>query len=73
MAKKKKDLDVNLDTANVDVKIVRKDGKTKIDIDTKIGSVDIEKDSDSTKVELVTKTPAGATVLKVLRAIKVIK
>jgi hypothetical protein len=73
MAKKKKDLDIKLDTANVDVSVVRKDGKTDIEIETPIATVDVEKEADSTKVEVVTKTKAGATILKVLRAIKALK
>ena len=73
MAKKKKDLDFNIDTPNVDVKVVRKNGRTKIDIDSTNVSVDIEKDAENTNVEVITHTKAGATILKILRAIRVLK
>jgi len=73
MAKKKRDLDIHLDTEKVDVNIVRKDGKTTVDIETPIADIDIEKDAESTKVDVVTKTKAGVTILNVLRAIKIIK
>lgn len=73
MAKKKKDLDIKLDTDKVDVSIVRKDGKTNIDVDTPIANIEIEKEPENTRVEIVSKTKAGATVIKVLRAIKALK
>ena len=45
MAKrKKKDLDVNIDTKNIDIKISRKDGKLKAEIDTPIIDAQITKD-----------------------------
>lgn len=42
--KKKKDLDVNIDTKNIDIKISRKDGKLKAEIDTPIIDAQITKD-----------------------------
>jgi hypothetical protein len=45
--KKKKDLDVNIDTKNIDIKISRKDGKFKADIDTPIIDAQITKDEEN--------------------------
>jgi hypothetical protein len=45
MAKrKKKDLELNIDTKNIDIKISRKDGKFKAEIDTPIIDAQITKD-----------------------------
>lgn len=52
MAKKKKDLDINIDTKNVDVKINRKDGKTKVEVDTNIVDVTIDNSENESKVEV---------------------
>lgn len=46
MAKKKKDLNINIDTKKVDVKISRKDGKLTVDVDTPIIDAHIEKDEE---------------------------
>lgn len=46
MAKKKKDLNINIDTKKVDVKISRKDGKLDVEIDTPIIDAHIEKDEE---------------------------
>ncbi len=59
MAKKKKDLDINLDTKNVDVKINRKDGKTKIEIDTNIVDVTIDKNENESKVDIMVEDGLG--------------
>jgi hypothetical protein len=45
--KKKKDLDVNIDTKNIDIKISRKDGKFKAEIDTPIIDAEITKDEEN--------------------------
>ena len=53
MAKKKKDIDINIDTKNVDIKIKRKDGKFEASVDTPIIDVEITKDEENgTDVEV---------------------
>jgi hypothetical protein len=48
MAKrKKKDLELNIDTKNIDIKISRKDGKFKAEIDTPIIDAQITKDEEN--------------------------
>lgn len=47
MAKKKKDIDINIDTKNVDIKIKRKDGKFEASVDTPIIDVEITKDEEN--------------------------
>jgi hypothetical protein len=61
MAKKKKDLDINVDTKNVDVKVNRKNGKTKIEVDTNIIDVTIDKDENESKVDIKVEEGAGFT------------
>ena len=52
--KKKRDLDINIDTKNVDVKITRKDGVTEVNVDTPKVDVDFHKDSDSKELKVDT-------------------
>ena len=47
MAKKKKDIDINIDTKNVDIKITRKNGKFEASLDTPIVDVEVTKDEDN--------------------------
>lgn len=47
MAKKKKDIDINIDTKNVDIKIKRKNGKFEASVDTPIIDVEITKDEEN--------------------------
>lgn len=47
MAKKKKDIDINIDTKNVDIKIKRKDGKFEASLDTPIIDVEVTKDEEN--------------------------
>lgn len=47
MAKKKKDIDINIDTKNVDIKITRKNGNFEASVDTPIIDVEITKDEDN--------------------------
>ena len=74
MAKKKKDLDINVDTKNIDVKINRKDGKTKIEVDTNIVDVTIDNDGNESKVDIKVEEGLGLAG-KVLKSItrKIIK
>ena len=74
MAKKKKDLDINVDTKNIDVKINRKDGKTKIEVDTNIVDVTIDNDGNESKVDIKVEEGLGFAG-KVLKSItrKIIK
>jgi hypothetical protein len=52
--KKKRDLDINIDTKNVDVKIKRKDGVTDVKVDTPKVDVNFRKDSDSKELKIDT-------------------
>jgi len=52
--KKKRDLDINIDTKNVDVKIKRKDGVTDVKVDTPKVDVDFHKESDSKELKIDT-------------------
>jgi hypothetical protein len=52
--KKKRDLDINIDTKNVDIKIKRKDGVTEVNIDTPKLDIDFRKDSDSKELKIDT-------------------
>lgn len=52
MARKKKDLNINIDTKNVDIKVTRKDGKLHAEIDTKHVDVIVDKDEDSLDIDL---------------------
>jgi hypothetical protein len=52
--KKKRDLDINIDTKNVDIKITRKDGVTDVKVDTPKVDVDFHKDSDSKELKIDT-------------------
>jgi hypothetical protein len=52
--KKKRDLDINIDTKNVDVKIKRKDGITDVKVDTPKVDVDFHKESDSKSLKIDT-------------------
>ena len=52
--KKKRDLDINIDTKNVDVKITRKDGVTEVNVDTPKVDVDFHKESDSKSLKVDT-------------------
>jgi hypothetical protein len=52
--KKKKDININIDTKNVDVKVSRKDGITEVKVDTPKVDVDFRKDSDSKSLKIDT-------------------
>ena len=52
--KKKRDLDINIDTKNVDVKIKRKDGVTDVKVDTPKVDVNFRKESDSKELKIDT-------------------
>jgi hypothetical protein len=52
--KKKKDININIDTKNVDVKVTRKNGTTEVKVDTPKLDVDFHKDSDSKSLKVDT-------------------
>jgi hypothetical protein len=52
--KKKKDININIDTKNVDIKVTRKDGTTEVKVDTPKVDVDFHKDSDSKSLKVDT-------------------
>ncbi len=51
MAKKKKDLNIDIDTKNVDIKVMRKDGKLHAEFDGKHIDVIIDKDENGTSID----------------------
>mgnify|MGYP000709467900 FL=1 len=52
--KKKKDININIDTKNVDVKVTRKNGTTEVKVDTPKVDVDFHKESDSKSLKVDT-------------------
>lgn len=52
--KKKKDININIDTKNVDVKVTRKNGVTDVKVDTDKVDVDFHKESDSKEFKIDT-------------------
>ena len=52
--KKKKDININIDTKNVDVKVTRKNGTTEVKVDTPKVDVDFHKESDSKSLNIDT-------------------
>jgi len=69
--KKKKDLDIHIDTKKIDLDIVRKDGKTTIDYDSPNLDIHVVKDENGTKVEVEGNgkiaEQAGAVIRKLLK------
>jgi hypothetical protein len=76
MAKKKKDLDINLDTKNLDIHITRKDGVLDAELDTKNVDVKVHKEKGE-KLDLdVDVTPEfGEKIIEALGVVirKIIK
>jgi hypothetical protein len=66
MPRKKKNISVDIDTKNVDVKIERKDGELEASIDTPILDVEIEKKNDKLKV----KVKADENIVKTFRNLR---
>lgn len=52
--KKKKDININIDTKNVDVKVSRKNGTTEVKVDTPKVDVEFNKDNDSKTLKIDT-------------------
>jgi hypothetical protein len=52
--KKKKDININIDTKNVDVKVSRKNGTTEVKVDTPKVDVEFHKESDSKSLKIDT-------------------
>ena len=48
----KKNLNINIDTKNVDVKITRKDGVTDVKVDTPKIDVELHKDKDNKSIKI---------------------
>jgi hypothetical protein len=48
----KKNLNINIDTKNVDVKITRKDGVTDVKVDTPKIDVELHKDKDNKSIKV---------------------
>lgn len=50
--KNKRDLDINIDTKNVDINITRKDGVTQVKVDSPKVDVQITKDSEGKTIKI---------------------
>jgi hypothetical protein len=48
----KKNLNINIDTKNIDVKITRKDGVTDVKVDTPKVDVELHKDKDNKSIKI---------------------
>ena len=59
----KKDLNINIDTKNVDVKIIRKDGVTDVKVDTPKVDVELHKDSEGKSLKIDSE-PVDVTINK---------
>jgi hypothetical protein len=65
MAKKKKDLNINIDTKNVDVHITRKDGELNAELDTKNIDVKVsKKKGQKLDVDVETTPEFGEKIIK---------
>jgi len=65
MAKKKKDLNINIDTKNIDVHITRKDGELNAELDTKNIDVKVrKKKGEKLDVDVETTPEFGEKVIK---------
>jgi len=71
--KKKKDLDINIDTKKVDIHLTRKDGKTDVVIDTEKVDVELTKDETGLKVDVKAEGDAGKLIQIVRNAIRTIR
>lgn len=67
--KKKKDLDIHIDTKKIDLDIVRKDGKTTIDYDSPNLDIHVVKDENGTKVEVEGNGKIAEKAEKIIRRI----
>jgi hypothetical protein len=67
--KKKKDLDIHIDTKNIDLDIVRKDGETKIKYDSKHVDVEVTKNDEKIDVKVVGDGVIGEKIAKGIRKI----
>ena len=52
MAKKKRNLDIEIKTKKVNIDIERKDGKLSVEVDTPAIDVSVEKDAENLEVEV---------------------
>jgi hypothetical protein len=50
--KKKKDLDINIDTKNIDIHITRKDGKFEATLDTPLIDAELTKDENGVDLDV---------------------
>ena len=50
--KKKKDLDINIDTKNIDIHITRKDGKFEATLDTPLIDAELTKDENGIDLDV---------------------
>jgi hypothetical protein len=67
--KKKKDLDINIDTKNIDIHITRKDGKFKATLDTPIIDAELTKDENGVDLDVRADEQAPKVIGQILARI----
>jgi hypothetical protein len=65
----KKNLKVEIDTENIDVKVERKDGEVKVDYDSKNIDVTVEKTAEGSEVKVETNGGLFKLVGKILKKV----
>jgi len=65
----KKNLKVEVDTENIDVKVERKDGELKVDYDSKNIDVTVEKTAEGSEVKVETNGGVFKLVGKILKKV----
>lgn len=67
--KEKKDIDINIDTKNVDIKITRKDGKFKATLDTPLIDAEVTKDEEGLDIDVKADEQAPKVIGQILARI----
>jgi len=67
--KKKKDLDINIDTKNIDIHITRKDGKFEATLDTPIIDAELTKDENGVDLDVRADEQAPKVIGQILARI----
>ena len=67
--KKKKDLDINIDTKNIDIHITRKDGKFEATLDTPLIDAELTKDENGVDLDVRADEQAPKVIGQILARI----
>jgi hypothetical protein len=66
MPRKKKDLNINIDTKNIDINITRKDGVLDAKLDTKNLDIHVTKDEENLNIEVESNEKVAEKLSKAL-------